>query len=135
MKLYTHQQLDFYKALKRGELPSQCISRCSYDQHLFDGLFPLLVSHPAFDKWFASLETVEGTGYRYDTEVPVIETNLNITRSEVACVTNHFINSFMIEAANSLVNKQPSYNEVFAVLLDAVYTFQLKHYTTLATIH
>ncbi|AFQ96735.1 hypothetical protein G173_gp190 [Erwinia phage phiEaH2] len=65
----------------------------------------------------------------------MVDTGINITRTECTSPTEKFINSFMKEMANALISRSHPYEELFAVLLDGIYTFQLKHYKTLSTLH
>ena len=135
MKHTNLEHIDFYDALNQGQIPTTCIPGCEWEQHVFLDLIPMLTMHPHYNPWFQSLDIVKAVGYRCGPDIPVVNTGINVTRNECTSPTERFINSFMIEMAAALRARSHPYEEIFAVLLDGFYTFQLKHYKTLSTLH
>ncbi|ANZ48036.1 hypothetical protein ASESINO_23 [Erwinia phage vB_EamM_Asesino] len=135
MKHTSLNHIEFYSALSDGQIPTTCLPGCEWEQHLFLDLIPLLTMHPDYIHWFQSLSAIKAVGFRRGPDIPVVDTGINITRTECTSPTERFINSFMKEMALALKSKSHPYEEIFAVLLDGFYTFQLKHYKTLSTLH
>lgn len=133
---YT-QPLDLFATLRSGKLPASLRPTCDYSRLLAAELFPLLANIPQFQPWFDSMDVINTVAVYSGDAVPVINTREPLSRGEVNALMTAplLVPSFMESLCVSLMNKTLPYEEVFAIVLDAMYTLNFKHYKTLGTTH
>ncbi|ANZ48310.1 hypothetical protein BIZ78_gp265 [Erwinia phage vB_EamM_Caitlin] len=118
---------DIFKEFKNGVMPGDFRFNSRYDELLHDEVFGFVFHHPFFREWKASLVLDESvSAIRLGDTCPVIHTGYNLSIQEVRRFRNDgkVISGFMRSMANSLNHKALPYDEVFALIMDALFTAQ-----------
>lgn len=132
-----YQPIEMTRALTEGILPETFIPNCRYDEKLLDTLFPIIVSHPLFREFSSKLTYQDGTAFRKGDDVPVITTTYNISREEAAAMAHDpdVFFRFMKSMAEALDKRALPFEEIFAVLLDAICASDFVMFHNTASLH
>ncbi|QVW28520.1 hypothetical protein pEaSNUABM8_00023 [Erwinia phage pEa_SNUABM_8] len=118
---------DIFNAFQDGVMPGSFQPNNRYDELLHDDVLGFVFHHPIFQEWRDTLKLEENTSViRIANECPVIETGYNLSTQEVRRFRRDgkVILSFMRSMAQSLTDRALPYEEVFAVIMDAIFTAQ-----------
>lgn len=129
--LQSYGSSDIYRALEKNILPANFVPNDRYDELLLNDVFGFIFNDHLFQEWCHALVPKPGMEcIRSERGVPTICTGYNLSVAEVRAAKGdaRVIESFMKSMARCLVDRGLPYEEVFACILDGIYTIQ--HVTT-----
>ncbi|QOC54472.1 hypothetical protein pSALSNUABM04_012 [Salmonella phage pSal-SNUABM-04] len=117
-----YHPIEMTRALTDGILPETFIPKGRYDEMLLETVLPIIISHPLFGEFSSKLTPQEGSAFRKGDDVPVITTTYNISRQEAKAMARDpdVFFRFMKSMAEALDKRALPFEEIFAVLLDAI---------------
>lgn len=118
---------DIFKELHDGVMPGDFRFNCRYDELLHDEVFGFVFHHPLFQQWKATLTLEESAStVRIGDRCPTIHTGYNLSIQEVRRFRHdgNVLLGFMRSMANSLTHRALPYEEVFALIMDGIFTAQ-----------
>lgn len=129
---------DIYRTLEKNILPSNFVLNDRYDELLLNDVLGFIFSDHLFQEWRRGL--VPNTSVeciRSERGVPTICTGYNLSIAEVRAAKGdaRVIEGFMRSMARCLVDRGLPYEEVFACILDGIYTIQHVTTTRLDIVH
>ncbi|QVW55198.1 hypothetical protein pEaSNUABM29_00154 [Erwinia phage pEa_SNUABM_29] len=129
--------LNFFECLRQGKIPAVLVVNGAYSGQLASDVFAVMIDLPQFRPWFDTMDIVEVRAVYDGEEVPVVATRECLSRSEVMNLADSpkLVPSLFHSMCYSMTNKILPYEEVFAIVLDALHTLNYKHYKTLGTEH
>lgn len=129
---------DLFDVLEKNILPSHFLPSNRYDEVLLETGLGYVMNDPMFIDWRHTLKLQgEMQCVRSGEDTPVIETGYNLSIDEVRALRlNHqVLLTFMRSMARALCDRALPYDEVFACILDAVYTQEHVMSSRLENIH
>ncbi|QVW55888.1 hypothetical protein pEaSNUABM10_00025 [Erwinia phage pEa_SNUABM_10] len=132
-----YQPIEMTRALTDGYLPETFIPKGRYDEMLLETIFPIITSHPLFREFSSKLAYQDGTAFRKGEDVPVITTTYNISREEAAAMEHDpdVFFRFMKSMAEALEKRALPFEEIFAVLLDAICASDFAMFHNMSSLH
>lgn len=134
----TKPVFDFFACLKEGRIPATLrVIDNDYSGIIANDLMPVLVDIPQFRPWLEKMDIFEGTAVYCGAGVPTIATNESLSRTEVMALasTPKLVPSLFQSMCHAMLHQTLPYEEVFAILVDALHTLNYVHYKTLGTLH
>lgn len=132
-----YQPVEFFRALSEGKLPETFIPHSRYDEHLLESVIPIVFSMPPFRAFTVALKPTVCTAFRNGDDCPVIRTDYQLSIDEVRAMQADpdVFFKFMASMGNALANKSLPIEEVFACVMDAVFTSDYILGNTMHTVH
>ncbi|QVW55664.1 hypothetical protein pEaSNUABM9_00068 [Erwinia phage pEa_SNUABM_9] len=127
MMLSRYAAKDIFKAFHDGVMPGNFQPNNRYDELLHDEVLGFVFHHPLFQEWRDTLNLDEDMSVvRIASACPVVETGYNLSTQEVRRFRQDgkVILGFMRSMAQSLTDRALPYEEVFAVIMDGIFTAQ-----------
>lgn len=129
---------DIFKAFHEGIMPASFQPNNRYDELLHDEVLGFLFHHPLFQEWRDTLKfDADSSVIRIASECPVIETGYNLSTQEVRRFRQdgQVILGFMRSMARSLTDRALPYEEVFAAIMDGIFTAHHVMTTNIENVH
>ncbi|QVW56158.1 hypothetical protein pEaSNUABM6_00022 [Erwinia phage pEa_SNUABM_6] len=132
-----YQPIEMIRALTDGYLPETFIPKGRYDEMLLDTVFPIILNMPMFREFASNLTYQEGTAFRKGDDVPVITTTYNISRDEANAMMRDpdVFFRFLTSMAEALEKRALPFEEIFAVLLDAISASDYAMFHNMGSLH
>jgi len=132
-----YQPIEIIRALTEGYLPDTFIPKGRYDDLLLDTVFPIVMNMPMFREFSSNLTYQEGTAFRKGDDVPVITTSYNISRDEANAMMRDpdVFFRFLTSMAEALEKRALPFEEIFAVLLDAISASDYAMFHNMGSLH
>lgn len=132
-----YQPIEIIRALTEGYLPDTFIPKGRYDDLLLYTVFPIIMNMPMFREFSSKLTYQEGTAFRKGDDVPVITTSYNISRDEANAMMRDpdVFFRFLTSMAEALEKRALPFEEIFAVLLDAISASDYAMFHNMGSLH
>ncbi|HHS7556484.1 TPA: hypothetical protein ACTPQ1_004784 [Salmonella enterica] len=134
----TEPVLDFFECLREGKLPAMLkVNGGDYSGIIASDIIPTMLNIPQFGPWFDKMDIFECTAIYCGEAVPTITTSESLSRSEVTALRDSpkLIPSLFQSMCHAMLHQTLPYEEVFAIVVDALHTMNYVHYKTLGTLH
>lgn len=128
---------DFIEALLEGDLLEGFVPKNRYDELFHETVIGFISYNPLFTEWRDTVTPVKGIAYRKGDEVPIVPTGYNLSIHEVAGMKHdpNIMFRFMLSMSHALKDKRLPYEEIFACIMDAIYTSDYVLANNLHSVH